>query len=67
VDNGIKILVSVGYDARHKKQTEEGIYYGKEVAEEVELTSEEAAELIQALVSKLSYQDGQKFVKKYKK
>lgn len=67
MNDGIKILASVGYDTDYKRQTKDGVSCGREIAEEVKLTREEATELIQALVCGLSYEDGQKFAEKYKK
>lgn len=63
----IEISVPTGHDPNHTEQTEFGVLHGKEMVESVYLTEEEAAELIQKQVSKLSYQDAQNFYKKYKK
>ena len=65
--NRIKISVRVGHNPSHKEQTEIGALMGEELLEEVFLTDAEAWELIQGAVDRLSYEEGQKFVEKYKK
>tara|TARA_R100000008_G_scaffold11231_1_gene5618 strand:- start:1247 stop:1450 length:204 start_codon:yes stop_codon:yes gene_type:complete len=63
----IKISVPTGHDPNHAEQTDFGVLLGKEIVQSVYLTEEEAANLIQQQVDKLSYHDAQEFYKKYKK
>ena len=67
MSNRIKILAIVGHDGGFKRQTEMGVCYGEDIVRKVELTNEEAKRFIQAQVDRLSYQDAQKFEKKYRK
>ena len=63
----IKITLETGYDHNYEKSTPHGIYKGKAICDEVELTNKEAQKLLQGFLNRLEQGSALEFIKKYKK
>jgi|10_taG_2_1085330.scaffolds.fasta_scaffold02012_16 hypothetical protein len=63
----IKITLETGYDHNYERKTSAGVFRGKAVYEEVELTGEEAQKLLQGFLNRLDQGGAAQFVNKYKK
>ena len=64
----IKLRIPVKYDNSYSKEMEIGISYGREIEETLEISVDEAQELIQYhVIRKMNYKQGREFIKKYTK
>ena len=63
----IKITLETGYDFDHEKRTSQGVFKGKVIYEQVELTEDQAQKLLQGFLNRLDTGSARQFIKKYKK
>ena len=63
----IKITLETGYDFDYEKRTPQGVFKGKAIYEQVELTEDQAQKLLQGFLNRLDTGSARQFIKKYKK
>ena len=51
----IKITLETGYDSSHEKRTPQGVFRGKAIYEQVELTEDQAQKLLQGFFTAKMY------------
>ena len=63
----IKITLETGYDSNYEKHTPHGVFKGKAIYKDVELTEDQAQKLLQGFLNRLDTGSANQFIKKYKK
>ena len=63
----IKITLETGYDYNYEKRTPRGVFKGKDIYKDVELTEDEAQKLLQGFLNRLDTGSANQFINKYKK